>query len=108
MKNNKNSRPCVQVDFFTFCCGRTDAIQLEESDLDYESIDPEAIAPDSVEEFREMLAEAWGINPEGLLTECPEDIREISNWDQDDHLCVWAPSGQYCFKYLPAGWEADE
>lgn len=107
MKNNKNSRPCVCV--ISFCpCQWDGEIQRMESDLDYESLDPEAIEPGSAEEFREMLAAAWGSDPEQLLTEPPEHVRAIHNGPDPRYLSVWSKRGDYCYQYLPAGWEANE
>ena len=107
MKNNKKSHPCVCV--ISFCpCQWDGEIQRVESDLDHEMLAGVEEIPATAEEFLELLAEISQCDSDDLSTDPPEHVRTIHNGPDPRYLSVWSKRGDYCYQYLPAGWEANE
>lgn len=106
MKNNKKSSPCVCVICFRPCQWDGE-IQQVESDLDREMLAGVDEIPHTAEEFLELLVEISQCDSDDLSTEPPEHVRAIYNGPDPRYLSVWDKYGNYCYQYLPAGWEAD-
>ena len=107
MKNNKKSSPCVCV--ISFCpCQWDGEIQRMESDLDSEMLTYTDEIPTTAEEFLELLVEIFQCDSDDLSTDPPEHVRAIHNGPDPRYLSVWDIYGNYCYQYLPTGWEAVE
>ena len=107
MKNNKKSSPCVCVISFRPCQWDGE-IQRMESDLDYEMLAGVDETPAPAEEFWELLVDIFQCDSDDLSTDPPEHVHAIHNGPDPRYLSVWDTYGNYCYQYLPAGWEAHE